>query len=186
MWMNILIIDATPTMSYSTMTQLGGSIKTFNYLSNDAICNTNLQFCERVSWVFYDRNNNKYHLCCVKFKQRSWSRLSLQPPFGFFSFIFFLNFVTTNWSFSGKRDFFADEIIDLTLSRPVLESQLVFLWWTPLERFPMRKCFDDKIILPFSDVENSGAFDHDDLELLFETMMRNVLKGPVPIIIVKL
>ena len=32
----------------------------------------------------------------VKFRQRAWSLLSPQPPFGFFSLIFFLRVVLTN------------------------------------------------------------------------------------------
>ena len=125
-------------------------------------------------------------MCSAKLKQRSWSLLSLQPPFGFFSFIFFLSFVTTNCSLSGKNDFLADEIIVLTLSRPVFASQLVFLWWTPLKALILILKHILSDVLPFSDVKNPWTFYHNNLKLFLETMVGNLLQRPIPVVIIKL
>ena len=87
----------------------------------------------------------------------------------------------------GNRYFWADLMIDLTLSRPALESQLDFLWWTPLKANDSNKSPIFVLFFsPVSDVEHSGALGHDHLELVLQTVVRDALQRPVPVVVIKL
>ena len=88
----------------------------------------------------------------------------------------------------GNKYFWADLMIALTLSRPALESQLDFLWWTPLKR--KGRLYYCPIFVnslsPVTDVEHSGALGHDHLQLVLQTVVRDVLQRPVPVVVIKL
>lgn len=114
------------------------------------------------------------NVVCVMFRHSKWSRLSPQPPLPFRNFVFFVTLGIVNVILLGYNwpAFVAICITCWTLEITWLDSQLFFLWWTPLKLFLqiLSKNKNDKkkdFFLPFSDMEYTWTFHNHRIQLIF-------------------
>jgi len=98
----------------------------------------------------------------------------------FLSFDFFIRLGTVRVRDRGKSwwEFRAIRSTCCTFEITWLDSQFLFLWWTPLEeRIIVRTPMDDLIgQSPFSYVEDPRSLDDHRMELAAQTLLGNVLQ----------